>query len=64
MAKLIDVWNGRTVDIEQEQVDDLWHIAMDLKNRGHNKASEAVLHTWHLAHDMQYALHNLIEWSE
>ena len=61
MAKVIEGVNGRTIDLEQERIDDLWHIAMDLQTMGHAEASEVVLHTWHLAHDMQHALHNLIK---
>jgi len=43
----------REVDLEREQIPDLWHCAMYLQSIGETIWSAMVLDTWYFAHDMR-----------
>jgi hypothetical protein len=49
----------RTIDAQDIDVPDLWHIAMALKNgevylpHARTQVSEMVLECWHLCHDLK-----------
>jgi|TARA_R100000306_G_C4373717_1_gene141047 hypothetical protein len=38
--------------IEYKSVPDLWHLAMELKERGQEDLGDDVLTTWHMAHTL------------
>ena len=43
----------RKVHINDCEIPDLWHIAMELKRQGKRTASDFVLETWYLCHDLK-----------
>lgn len=44
--------SGNFYEVTQEQIPDLWHIAMQAMKRGDEKAKEAILKCWNIAHDL------------
>ena len=38
--------------IEYKSVPDLWHLAMDLREHGHDDLGDDVLTAWHMAHTL------------
>jgi hypothetical protein len=42
----------QTVPLNEVQVPNLWHLAVDLKRRGDKEGAAEVLECWHLCHDL------------